>query len=541
MTVDGSSAGIIIDKTIHLAESFANMNTTLLLHLKFDRIEDMITLSLAPSLSEFRIEPIPVDVQNFLGEHNELETINTILEIFDEGVLCEIDSLSSCFKEESDKLGLIGVKFEIDIQISKTSIINKLQEVWKSNGFNLQPIVFLSINEFLRFLKSDNYYIIFESFNNSRKSLLFAVGGLNTLYSGQFSILTDLWMSVEEIKDTVHYVGSMHPVLEKIEFLRQTMPKTLRSTPIFPCILDFDFSASLEEHKEIIRTIRNIQVFSSLLMLATDTIKSNERNEYDIRITGQKLIEGKVLYKEGILHLDDDINEYDTKEFIELYKWGFEDNKVTRVIILRKTIALHSSILSDILLEATRILHSSESTYQISLDKNIGQMIEIRQKFSEFAQEWTKEDIDLRIKLHEILYNAAYGGFGTLLGIVLAVINRDYQPFAASIVLLVVPILFLGFIVLGILRLKRIEDVFDEYLQQHLRHIKYYNTVLGKETIQAIAGKTEKEELEQEFKQRSRQNYLVLISLAVIAVVVLVVFIGLGYISYQSNNVLTPQ
>jgi hypothetical protein len=529
LEADSKTLADQVDGLLSLHEEMNELSVEFNAHMILDQ-NVVLTVSLTPSLRAISVDTLSVRAREDISDAVRFDSVELLLSVVDRGSIHRPQKWANSLRNDSSQLSGLGVEWRVVTSISKKPIEDFVKERWESAGINAEVLTFVSLDGLLQYMKSSRHTEIASRSLNGSGKLILAVGELEYTGASRHLIVTDIWLTDEEAKAEVIRLGPLEEMHERHRFFSQVVSANLQEGAVIPDLFEVDFDETRDDLNAVKDLFQSLEMLHALLALASYRANTGDWNSWNIKFIGAKTIEGVVVFEDGEVKAEGRHVEDIFKPVIDFYHWTFDDMNAAKVSMSRKTIALNSSSVPDFLNNVESVRKSAEAAFNLYIEQAVSAILETRQKFMEFLQDWTGKDIDLKLSLNQVIYSATCGGFGAILGALVGVVTQPLSPATANLILISFPILFVLYLVLSITRISQLTGVFQSYLEQHMRSIAYYGTVLGEDTVKAIAGIVSKDEIEKEFMDKRFTNLIVMAIMIVLSLVSLFLLWYFGYI-----------
>ncbi len=518
-----------VDGLLSLHKEMDELSVEFNAHMILDQ-NIVLTVSLTPTLNAISVDTLSARAREDISDAVGFDSVKLLLSVVDRRAIHRPQKWANLLRNDSSQLSGLGVEWRVVTSISKKPIEDFVKERWESAGINAEVLTFVSVDGLLQYMKSSRHTEIASRSLNGSGKLILAVGELEYTGASRHLIVTDIWLTDEEVKAEVIRLGPLEEMHERYRFFSQVVSANLQEGAVIPDLFEVDFDETRDDLNAVKDLFQSLEMLYALLALASYRANTGDWNSWNIKFIGAKTIEGIVVFEDGEVKAEGRHVEDILKPVIDFYHWTFDDMNAAKVLMSRKTVALNSSSILDFLNNVESVRKSAEAAFNLYVERVVSAILETRQKFMEFLQDWTDKDINLRLSLNQVLYSATYGGFGAILGALVGIVAQPLSPATANIILISFPVLFILYLVLGIIRISHLTGVFQSYLEQHMRSIAYYGAVLGEDAVKAIAGIVSKDEIKKEFMDKKFTNLIVMAIMIILSLVSLFLLWYSGYI-----------
>jgi hypothetical protein len=505
----------ISEKLLELIELESKIKILCVTNLHISETADPITIQFSSSLRKLDVDEISNTSLTIIRENSKSSVLERVLGVFQDNELYETHDFISDLLNDQVLFTKQGFYWSISISLSKKLFEIELQNELSSLGVDSAAILFTGRDRFFEFLKNGNSCLLFERATQTKNTIVIAIGGMDTTLAGPFLILIDLWnLEVDKLDKAKAILLDFSVLKQKEDFLLNVISPVVIESFVIPDFFSITLDLENQENSQYISKFNIIKAFNALLAISTHITINQNIGAWRLRVIGSKTIQTDMQLKNDIINFDNQPITDDIRPFLSLYHWIFDDMNQAKISLARRTIALHASTFKDIISDSRRIQLSLEAAYNLYLDETVSEILETRQRFTEYLLEWTSKDIELKMKLRDVISETALGGLGSIIATIIGLATQHFQPQTSSIVLFVVPNAFILFLVLIIYGLQQVDDAIVTYTNHHQKQLDFYEKILGKTYTQQIAGMETPSQIRQKFKGTisNYQKFLVILS-----------------------------
>jgi hypothetical protein len=518
-----------LGETIQLRQVMGNPDVELLFHLILPNMDEYLTVSLNPKFTGFLIHQVQPSLKDKLESLSGIASIAMFLAIDADQEEYTIDELINQIKWDTNRLDNEKIRWKVRVSFPKGSLDVLVRNILFSIGVESDIMVFINEQGFLDCLKSETHLTLFDRALSSKGNLIVAIGDLHATIFGKYLALVDLWELPNYYTVLEPVLNSLQTIEKEYRFLTKVGPTGHLLKLVVPDFFELDFEG-VNYGNALYETLHSLVMLYALIAFSSYATNIDAWNIWNLKIFGNKMLETNLVYKEGNLIIDGIKIERCYNSLMNFFHWTYDGKDDARVFMARKTIALHSSNYMDFINNLDDMHTSTEAGFQLYLDQVTAEILEAKLKFIEFTQDWTNKDTELRVKLDRVMYENLYGGFAAILGSIFSLISQYNSQISMRIILAALPILFILYLLIGVIRTERLVSVFETYLDQHMRHISYYRSILGENIASNMAGSLNREEFEEDFKKKRKENLIAAILLSVVSMCSFIGFILFGLI-----------
>ena len=523
----------ITNELLALVSSNSKVKIQCVANLHISETDDVITIQFSSSLRKLDVDEIPRESLEIIERCNGSLILERLLGVFQEGELYETQNFISDLKHDQNFFVEQGFYWSTTISISKKLFETELRNELSSLGLESAAVLFTGRDGFLGFLKSGDSQFLFERAIQTTGTLVIAIGGMNTPLAGPFLILTDLWNLKADKLDKARSVLQDASILkQKTDFLLKVISPVVIEKFVVPDFFEITLDLENQEDSQYISILNMLEAFYTILTISSHAILDQESGVWKIKIIGSKTIQSDLILHNHRISIDSEPITHDIQPLITLYHWIFDDLNQAKVALARRTIALHVSTFKDFIIESRRIQLSSEAAYNLYLDETVSEILETRPRFTEYLLEWTKKDIELKMKLRDVTSETALGGLGSIIGTAIGLAAQHFQPQTTSIVLFVVPIAFILYLVLVIYGLEQLDETIVTYTDHHEKQLDFYERILGKAFTQQVVGIESPSQIRGNFHRTIVNYQKALVTLSIISLLVWFYWLVNGYFGF---------
>jgi len=523
----------ITNELLALVSSSSEIKIQCVANLHISETDDVITIQFSPSLRKLDVDEIPRESLEIIERFNSSLILERLLGVFQEGELYETQDFISDLKHDQNFFVEQGFYWSTTISISKKLFETELRNELSSLGLESAAVLFTGRDGFLGFLKSGDSRFLFERAILTTGTLVIAIGGMNTPLAGPFLILTDLWnLKADKLDKAKNVLQDASILKQKTDFLLKVISPAAIEKFVVPDFFEIAMDQENQEASQYISILNMLEAFYAILAISSHAILDQKSGVWKIRIIGSKTIQSDLILHNHRISLDSESTTHDIQPLIALYHWIFDDLNQAKVALARRTIALHVSTFKDFIIESRRIQLSSEAAYNLYLDETVSEIMETRQRFTEYLLEWTKKDIELKMKLRDVTSETALGGLGSIIGTAIGLAAQHFQPQTTSIVLFVVPIAFILYLVLVIYGLEQLDETIGTYTNHHEKQLDFYERILGKTFTQQVVGIESPSQIRKNFHKTVSNYQKALVILSVISLLAWCYWLVNGYFGF---------
>jgi hypothetical protein len=478
----------------------------------------LLEIHTSPSLSQIEAESLSTTGHSLLKQYDNIPLIGKLIRILETGEVCTPIQFLQELCSSQNELQSAGFEINVEGSLSKTPLVNLKTQDFHSLGLDVYVLVFMSVIGFQNFLLKDSGQSFYNRIQNQGKNSLVCLGDLSSTILGQYYGITTLWDIDIDLKKNVEENLTPHRLIESTRFFDKISSPGVSSRLVVPDF--FKVSGSLPDELSSLDIVLNsLWIYYSILAFSSYAIEEDKPHCWHIRIIGSKTLESKLDMTNGRVSLDGTALPTDLSGFEQLMIWAFEEKDAVKVSITRRTSALHSSTYAQLIKNASSIKVSAEAAYDLYIQESVAEVLNIQQKLSEYLLDWSQKDIEHRMKLDTTLSFAAFGGFTSVVGILVVLLTQASTSDAISTLARIIPPFLIVYLIISIFRIEQINSAYLSFLDEHLKQISYYKRILGEGVVKDIAGELEREELKRKFS-RKRIGYLITI-LVMIAVILI--------------------
>jgi len=528
-TVQSGGIADLLEAMAAISQALRELRTDMRIRMFLPPDQHEVTMSSSTSISGLVVDPIMPHTRERIHDFQNLVLPSMLAAAYDEQQFLTFADIAREIRGQESELDAAGIGWRVHMEFPKEPIEQIVRRLLVDAHTDFDVMVFVSVGGLEQYLKSQSHMDMIGRVAESSGKMLLAAGDFNGIATGRHLMVANLWMISELRPVLAQALSGLLDVRGKLKFLTRCGPRGPVGTVVAPDFFELDFSGV--KRMRILRNLfRELATLHALVSFASDASNVESWNSWTVRVVGAKTLEARLVYNNGRMSIQGQEDGIDDESVMGFYHWAFDDKDESRILMARKTIALHASSFGDFVNHVADVRKSTEAAHNLYLDQVVAEILDTRLKFIEFVQEWTSKDIDLRLKLDRVMYENLYGGFGAILGAAVGIVSRTYDVTVTKILLTAAPLLFIMYLVVGLARTERLTSVFKTYLDQHMRLITYYTSVLGKDIVANLAGSFTREKIESGFRTKRKQNLVVGTLLAVVALAAFFVFLILGYI-----------
>ncbi|MHA1929568.1 MAG: hypothetical protein ACTSV2_13425 [Candidatus Thorarchaeota archaeon] len=476
----------ILNEIIALKNAYPIISIEFAVSLEFTQHEDLLLVITIPMFTQLYIDPIPLLLRSELKNNSNIQIIQKLLDIADNQELCSPQEFFQLIDKDQQNLNNLGINWDIKVSFTKQPFCSILRDKHALIGIDSYVLLFFESKSFIEYMQKTRCFQLYEHFLTEPSRVIICIGDFDGTISNDYFTLTRLW-DIHDCLDSIPFYDRAQ-LIKQDQIIQDVSPDSLGMKPIFPLVLEFDYIALTKESKEICLALESLEILYILLILSSHAVCEPDRNIWNISFIGSKTLQTEILFKNCELLINGKIIIANIRSLSALFNWCIDDYYKSRILMTRRTIALHSSSVMEFIENANDAYSSVIAAYDIYMNETITKILDIRLNFIENFQEWTNRDLDLRMRMQGLLGNTTVGGFGTLLGSTIGLISESLEPSFLSRSLLVIPALYLMYLLIVGFKIRAMDDEFDSYLAHHIRIVKYYSGILGSSVILDIIG-----------------------------------------------------
>ncbi|MHA1495193.1 MAG: hypothetical protein ACTSRQ_14385 [Candidatus Thorarchaeota archaeon] len=500
----------LISSILDLENTYPRLVQTFTLTVELPEDEEVVKLRFSESTNILVVDPLDSTVQSELESYCTCDTIQQILGIIKDEEICTPKQLLDIMIQDSKELRNQGFTIWFETTLSKISLMDHLRNIYIGLGIKQEVIAFSSVSTFNKYISKGGYIELFAKGLSSTGSIIVAIGGLNPTRRSRYVVFTNLWKIDSSISDMVMKLPSLKELKTEYNYIQKVAGSGTTSNVIIPWFFSLDESID-DNFKSI---LNNVVAFQTLLVLSSYAIMDTESGIWNLEFVGYTSLRCSISFRDGELSINNAVYA-ESEKIVELCEWIFSSCDEAKVIIARRTVPMYFSTAESFMIDVAGYLSSLVSAFHLYVDDKVTKTIEIRQKFSEYLLDWINKILNLRHKMHGLLTNTAFGGFGTVLSAIVGLLSQSFDPSILRVILFAIPIIVILYMFLIAVNIKEVNYQYSDYLKQHKIQVDYYKSILGESGVKKMVSEIGQEKLESDFKSKRNWNILFVIFVAI--------------------------